>query len=200
MSNAFEVYQMYSALKMHFTTNYNYFKYNGKTNLKKESFEKSKLKYYCLRLSRKYNNILDVQDFLLSNFIEDEKTWIGELLSEKGEENYIKWKKYHQSFTYNFKEQVAYLLDNYRLNELFKSIDDFPPIIKEYQQGNITLETLCLFCYFFDLITKWDQEIKDDLLYPSIKTRILKYSPFLFNRLDMEKIKKTLKEVLESKV
>ena len=36
----FEAYKTYSALKLHFTTDYNYFQYNGSVRLKQESFEK----------------------------------------------------------------------------------------------------------------------------------------------------------------
>jgi len=40
---AFESYRVYSALKLHFTTDsYDYFKYNGKTKVTPENFEKRK--------------------------------------------------------------------------------------------------------------------------------------------------------------
>ena len=40
--NEFEAYKHYLALKLHFSSDYDYFKYNGKTNATQQSFEKRK--------------------------------------------------------------------------------------------------------------------------------------------------------------
>lgn len=195
----FEVYQLYNALKLHFTSNYDFFKYQGKTNVKRESFEKSKLKFSCLKLSRKYSNLSDVEDLLISNFINDPKIWIGEIVTDKGEDNYLKWKKYYQSFNYNFKSEIEKLFEQYTPKELLKvEQNGLPPLIKEYQQNNIHFETLCLLTHFFGVLPKWKDQIEDDILYPSIENKINKYLPFLLKKVDILKCKKTLREVLEN--
>ena len=50
--NEFEAYKEYIALKLHFTSDYDYFKYNGKTNVTLHSFEERKDKYHFKRLRR----------------------------------------------------------------------------------------------------------------------------------------------------
>ena len=54
--NEFDACQLYMALKLHFTTKYDYFKYNGKTKLTVPQFNKRKDKYQFVRLARKYSH------------------------------------------------------------------------------------------------------------------------------------------------
>jgi hypothetical protein len=51
--NGFTAYSEYLAIKRHFTTKYDYFKYNGKVNVSKESFESRRDAYQFQRLSKK---------------------------------------------------------------------------------------------------------------------------------------------------
>ena len=48
--NEFEAYQKYIALKLHFTSDYDYFKYNGKTNVTLNSFNERKDKFHFKKL------------------------------------------------------------------------------------------------------------------------------------------------------
>ena len=50
--NEFECYSTYTALKLHFTSDYDYFKYNGKCNVTLSSFNKRKEKFFFKKLSR----------------------------------------------------------------------------------------------------------------------------------------------------
>ena len=53
----YEAFGIYQALKLHFTTDsYDFFKYNGKTNVSVNAFENRKDKYHFYKLSRKYSN------------------------------------------------------------------------------------------------------------------------------------------------
>ena len=86
-NTGFEAYALWNALKLHFTSDsYDYFKYNGKTNVSKQSFTTNKSKYQFYKLSRKYG-IDELKQFYVANFIEGKGDWIGELLQD-GEENY----------------------------------------------------------------------------------------------------------------
>ena len=50
--NEFEAYKHYLALKLHFSSDYDYFKYNGKTNATQQSFEKRKDRFRFSKLAR----------------------------------------------------------------------------------------------------------------------------------------------------
>ena len=74
--SVFAVYQDYVALKNHFSKpNYDYFKYNGKTGLKKESFDSRKDKIYFEKVAKRQ----DYHDFLVANLCQNHKLWIKDL-------------------------------------------------------------------------------------------------------------------------
>ena len=53
----YEAFGLYESLKLHFSKDsYDFFKYNGKTNISVTSFENRKDKYHFYKLSRKYTN------------------------------------------------------------------------------------------------------------------------------------------------
>ena len=71
--NEFDACQLYMALKLHFTTKYDYFKYNGKTKFTVAQFNKRKDKYQALvRLS---NHPTVSKTFTLRS---DARTWARE--------------------------------------------------------------------------------------------------------------------------
>jgi hypothetical protein len=75
--NEFECYSTYTALKLHFTSDYDYFKYNGKCNVTLESFNKRRERFFFKKLSREYPDP-ELRDFLVSNFLNDINMWIGD--------------------------------------------------------------------------------------------------------------------------
>ena len=73
MMNEIEAYQMYLALRLHFTTeNYDYFKYNGKVSASLKSFDKRKDKYLFKKLTKKYDEST-ILNYYIANFIEGNK-------------------------------------------------------------------------------------------------------------------------------
>ena len=106
---AFDAYLMYLALKRHFTlgSGYDYFKYNGKTNASKSSFETRRDRYSFHKLSKKNQP----RDFLVANFVRHgTNLWIGDLVSEpKYEDTYKAWLKRKESMSYTFKNDLEKL-------------------------------------------------------------------------------------------
>ena len=55
MYGGFEVFKLYLAIKLHFTTDtYNYEEYGGKVNCKLETFTKRNDRYFFHKLSKRY--------------------------------------------------------------------------------------------------------------------------------------------------
>ena len=136
----YEAYQNYLALKLHFSSEYDFHKYNGKVSATIESFEKRKDKYKFVRLSRKLSDP-QILDFYLANFIRG-KEWIGDF----DEKNWLNHKKIVQSLQYFYENDLEKLLtssDNFDI--LFKCKDgNHPKLIKAYLGKKITLETLVI--------------------------------------------------------
>ena len=69
MVNGFDVYKIYLAVKLHFTTDsYDYHKYEGKVNCKLETFTKNNARYFFHKLGTKYSKD-DILDFFVANFL-----------------------------------------------------------------------------------------------------------------------------------
>jgi len=187
-----QAYQMYLGLKLHFTTDYDYGKYGGKTSASKGSFLKRKDRYFFARVARKYGD--RTQEYYIANFVKSPKGWLGDF----SEENYLEWSKNKQSLTYNFINDMDILFSQ---SEDFDSIFSLqtgkhPVLLKNILAKRISLETMVILQGLLNYVEKWDKELHDDLVWPEVRRLIVKYGAFLIY--DKEKCRlqllKTVKE------
>lgn len=196
--NGLDAYKMYHAIKLHFTTpKYNFFIYEGKTNISEETFNNRKDKYSFHKLARKYDE-QELVGFLVANFARNPATWIRDLFGEEAESNFRTWKRITQSMTQTFKEDLDRIMPEDRspktFNDLFTVIGGhYPKLLQSYQQHDVTLETLVILNNIIGYVDRWDKEITDDILYPKVSLRIRKYGSFL--NVDVKKYKKMLREM-----
>lgn len=183
---AFNCYIDYLALKRHFTSKYDYFKYNGKVSAKQSSFENRKDKFFFYKLSKKRNP----NDRLLANLLDDPKKWIGEIVED--EDVYNSWFKRNGSISRTVVNDIS-LFEDWK--ESFRPVDgNHPKILTGYIAGRVSPETLCVINSMFGVFKLWDKKIKDTIIYPDVVFKLKKYSPFL--NFDKEKVLKELKNVL----
>jgi hypothetical protein len=195
-TTGFEAYALYQSIKLHFTSDsYDFFRYNGKTNVSKDNFSRNKAKYSFYKLSRKYS-IEELKSFYIANFLETNVNWVGDISGIEGEENYKKWQKRNQSLTYRFEQDIIGLLNATQSpNEMLMVIDgQYPVLLKEMTYGNISIETVCILNDIMNFLPMWDKKISDDVIWPTYKRKIEKYTPFILY--DKEKFKEILKESL----
>ena len=200
-NTGFAAYALWNALKLHFTSDsYDYFKYNGKTNVSKSTFSTNKSKYHFYKLSRKYN-LEELKDFYIANFIQGKGDWVGDLLQD-GDENYTKWQKTQQSLTYTFENDIMYMFDSvdgaefWHIDDYFKPIDGgWPMLITKMMHDKIKLETVCILIDIFDCMPRWEKQITDDIIWPTHRRIIKKYTPFI--NYDKQKFKEILKEKIK---
>ena len=186
--NAFDAYKMYLALKQHFSQKgYDYVKYRGKVNATESSFQVRRDKYQFHKLSKHD----DLERFLVANFIATDVKWVGDLLDESAEETYKKWLKYQQSITYNFTNEINKLLTNFEDNLIVKD-GQHPSLLKQYRRGDVSIETILIIDDIVNFFPYWDKSIEDNVLWPSVKMKMLKYKPFL--SFDSGKCKKILED------
>lgn len=200
MMSGYEAYCEYLALKNHFTLdNYDYLKYNGRTSASEQSFQKRKDKFFFTKLGRKFARD-ELKDFLIANFLKEEKLWVGNLFDEKHQEVYLEWKKRQQSLTYIMNRDLRTLqdfLDNheYKFDDLFAVRPNQHPILLElFQEGAIELEeTLIGMDRVLGFFKRWDKTIDDEILYPLIRKRLKKYEVFV--SIDRDQLKEKMKEL-----
>ena len=183
MTDPFDSYKLYNALKLHFETNYDAVKYNFKSNVTPQSFFKRKDKYFFAKLAKKYNG--ELKDFYISQFINTE-TYIGDMMDKVAEENYAKYKKIKESIHRVFSVDINILNEQEKqFDSLFKSENgQVPLIVKLWMQEEISLETVVILNSIFGFINRESVNISDTILWPEYKRLIEKYTPFVYYNRD----------------
>ena len=187
----FEVYKMYLALKLHFTSDtYDYFQYGGNAKASQVSFDQRKDKLFFVKLSRKFKDF-ELREFFVANFISEDKVYPATLVRE-GAKNYSDYIKRKESLSYHFKEDVATLHDTHnRFDDLFKVEGVHPPLLKSFLGGRICLETLTIFNKLFQYVPQFDKIIKEEIVWKPLRNKVVKYDPFL--PVDLGKYKRIVK-------
>lgn len=178
---ALECYQTFNSLRLHFTSEkYNYFTYNGKVKTSIDSFEKRKDKYYYYKLSRKFVNKEDLVNFVVPSLVEKDKVWVGFLLDEQAEVYYNKHQRVIQSLSYTFENECSRLFEEHKNpNDVLMTSGDYPLLLQSVLRNEVSIETLILLNNILKFLPMWNLKIKDDIQWPKVKMRILKYADFL---------------------
>tara|TARA_B100000212_G_scaffold296684_1_gene240107 strand:+ start:1014 stop:1598 length:585 start_codon:yes stop_codon:yes gene_type:complete len=187
----FEVYKMYLALKLHFTSDsYDYFQYGGNAKASQVSFDQRRDKFFFVKLSRKFKDF-ELREFFVANFIEEDKVYPATLVRE-GAKNYAEYIKRKESLSYKFKEDCETLREEYEnFDDLFSVTLVHPPLIKAHLGGRICIETLTIFNKIFQYIPQFDKTIKDEIVWKPLRNKVVKYEPFL--QVDKGKYKSIIK-------
>lgn len=176
----YEAFSLYNSLKLHFSSDsYDFFRYNGKSNISIESFENRRDKYHFYKLSRQQDKD-DYIQFLVSNFLVNEKCWAGDLLQEEAIIAYKNRMAIIQSLGYKFQNDCKDLRDSVESpNDLLKTDGDYPVLLLRTLQKDTHLETLCILNSFMNFLPMWDRKIADTIRYPEFSRKVKKYTPFL---------------------
>lgn len=194
--NGYDLYCMYQAIKLHFSTEtYNFFLYDGKTRVSIDAFQKRRDKFLFHRLARKYRDE-EMVSFLVANFVHSDSNWTKSLLEEDADATYREWKRVTDSMSKVYLEDLAKVCpDPKQFNNLFKVEDgQFPTLLVSFMQKEVTLETMVILNNIFDFVRIWDKKISDDIIYPKVSRKIRKYGSFL--NVDVSKYKLLTKKAL----
>jgi hypothetical protein len=191
----FDAYKTYLALKNHFSkSNYDYFKYAGKSRASVASFEKRKDKYWFERISRQKDDN-EIKEFFVANLVEADDSssvWIGNVIRE-GDTCYKEWQKKQQSLKYLFTQESEQMLSSNNLEQLFDCSKQHPPVLKMFLSGKISIETLVIWDKIFLFRNNFDKKLLDPV-WELMSLKIQKYSPFL--NIDVEDYKKVLRNIV----
>lgn len=183
----FEAYRNFLALKMHFNSDYDYIKYNGKVSASPQSFDTRKDKYQFYKLSKHK----DPLKYLIANFVDGDLKWIGDIFSDESEKTYNEWLRRQQSITYIFEQDLNKLLTSFNDNVIVKN-GQHPYLLKQYLRREISIETIIILNDILGFFNHWNKNIEDTVLWPTIYRKLTKYKPFL--HYDMFKYRKILKD------
>jgi hypothetical protein len=179
--SGFSAFAMFNAIKLHFTTDsYDYIRYHGKSNVTADNFTNRKDKYSFYKLSRKYR-LEDLKNFYVANLLEKDVNWIGDINNLEGEETYKKWQKRNQSLTYRFEQDIIELLSLTDSPNEMLMVDDgqYPLLLKKVLQNTVCVETMVILNDIMNFFPMWDKKISDTVVWPTLKRRYVKYTPFI---------------------
>ena len=197
--NGFEVYKIYLAIKLHFTSkgqSYDFHKHNGRTTARLETFTKRRDRYFFHKLSKSYNNSTIV-DYFLSNFVSNTNLWVGDIIGKTGDEQYKQWSKKIEALHYYYEQDIDYILERkIEFDDIFTSKDgQHPPIVKMFLAKKINFETVLILDDILSFSKRLNKSISEKVLWPKLYDRMIRYRPFL--KYNVTKYKKSLKDKLK---
>ena len=197
--NGFEVYKIYLAIKLHFTSkkqSYDFHKHNGRTTARLETFTKRRDRYFFHKLSKSYNNNTIV-DYFVSNFVTNTNLWVGDIIGKTGDDNYKQWSKKIEALHYYYEQDIDYILEqDYKFDDLFKSVNgQHPPILKMFLSKKINFETVLILDEILSFTKQLNKNINEKVLWPKLYDRMIRYRAFL--NYNLTKYKMTLKRKLK---
>ena len=170
---AFEAYQKYCAVKLHFTSdNYDFFKYNGKTKTSEKTFLKHKHIY------KKISEHRDPLNLLVANFVVNPKIFLFDIVNEQGIKNYLLWARRNESLTYQFKSDIQHLSDRIS-DDINCDQQQLPRIASLLLSGKICIETFSILLAYFEAEPYITSSLPDHFIWQEIRKTHLKYSPFI---------------------
>tara|TARA_B100001094_G_scaffold134218_1_gene130000 strand:+ start:1616 stop:2245 length:630 start_codon:yes stop_codon:yes gene_type:complete len=199
--NLEKYFKLYHSIRLHFTTNYDFFKYRGKTG-KFGNLDKKRGKNFIFRLEKKYGD--EFANFLVCMFIfySKDNYRLDQFIDIENDKIYEQWKSRLGSLPYHFEQELNFLKDlDISFNDMFKcsvirngvKTKSHPLILKHYIKGDISLETLITIDIVLDYFQHWDVVMKDDFMWKELHFKIRKYKPFL--SISKERYKEIIKKV-----
>lgn len=173
----FEVYKLYLALKLHFTTEkYDITKTRGAVKASEKAFLKRKDIIAMRKLARDYKK-KEVIDLLVANFVSGDR-W-GGMFDSQSAEVYKEWKARKSRRDYQFEQDVELIrleMEKQSISDPFVADQGHHALIYRLYLGKkITIESLVLLDKLFDLSYKEE----DDIFLKDISMLIRKYRPFV---------------------
>lgn len=190
----FDAFNLYMAIKMHFTSpSYDAVKYNFKTSASVNSFYARKDRHQFVKLSKHK----DPKNFIISNFIDGNSNWVGDLMSDEAQQVYFEWLKRQESLTYIFNTDMNQLDEKFV--GYFKVVNgQHPELLKLVRQKKISIETLVILNECLNFFPLWDIKITDTIIWPTLRNKCLKYQNLL--HYDRKKMKKIILERVKTDI
>ena len=128
---------------------------------------------------------------IIANLIHNPNTWVREVLESEGQAIYLNWKKRVDSLSYNFKNEIKNMDDDYKKNFIVVG-GQHPLLLKSLLRGEISMETFTIVSHLANVLNVWEEKVLDKFIACDIFATSKKYRPFL--EIDEKKFKKILKE------
>lgn len=189
----YEAYILYLALQKHFSSDYDFFKYNGKVKASVQAYEGRQDIFAFEKLVKIVDVKEDLMDFFVSHFIEDSKAYIRSM--QKGTMD--KWRAHLRQMPTQFKEDM-YAIKRAGPAECMSVANDIPLIHKKVIDGEISIESVVLLNCLYPFMEKHEKTVDVPFVWPDHVKKIKKYSPFVLQKLDYKYYEEIARDILLS--
>ena len=178
----FTTYQLYLALQRHFSSSYDFHKYNGKVSASSDSYSKRPDMFAFEKLSKIIPEDERV-DFLIAHFLENPKEYIRSMSKTKLDI----YKALLKNLPKTYEEDLQFLR-NEGMSECLKCSDgDIPTIHKKAIAKSITIETVLILDSIFPFVDKHSEVCSVPFVFPQHIQKLKKYRPFLHQKIETKK-------------
>ncbi len=184
----YDVYRLYVALKTHFhSETYNFFESEGRIRAKKSSYGKRRDRYFFERLAKRFSgrDSFELLDYFVANLATNANLWVGDMLAETCEQNYLDWCRRIQSLDYTFECDCEILLNEIEKRDiafdgLFETKDQMHPLLLQMvMRDQISTESFIILDNMLHFFKRWNREMPGDYVWEDFYRRCQKYKPFL---------------------
>ena len=200
--DGFDVYKIYLAIKLHFTSeSYDYFKHQGKTTARLNTFTKRRDRYFFHKLSKSYSHN-DCINYFVSGFINGDNLWIGDVVGKTASDNYAKWQRRIESLSYVFSGDIDTLFEfieekGIKFDDLFKvKSGQHPPLVKLFLADKVSLETMIILDDILGYTKQFNKQIQETVIWPKKYNLLKRYKPFL--KYNITKMKLIIKKKINA--
>jgi hypothetical protein len=191
--NGWEVFLVFHPLHLHFTTEYDIFKYRQKVRgVSFEAFQKRNDRTFFDRIATKAQTKEKAAGLCLANFIYESGNWLHQDLNYSWSV-YTLWIKNRKQIKENVEHDLT-LLENLIKSQKVESNEKLytktgrgglPPLLQLYQTKKILPETICLLNRNHQFLHNWVDLVSSDPLASDCVFRLIKYTPFCnFSKLE----------------
>jgi hypothetical protein len=162
-----DVYRLYLAIRLHFTTDYDITKYKGAVKIKAlPSNIKTALEYLAKRIPHKD----DLVHYFIANQLQGDTS--NGIFSVDGDEIYFEWKRRYTNLFREFQQDIEFMVQEHGTDVT----EWFPEIPRHLLSAQITLETVVI----LNKIYKYkDSIVINNPAWDEASVLASKYSPFL---------------------
>lgn len=175
----FNAYKIFIALKLHFNSDYDYFKYRGHISATEDSFLKRTDKFFFKKLEKRYKSKDDLVTFFVANA--DKLNWIGKLTDVESDRKYEEWLSKWQAMPYHFEQELLLIketMGDMPFNNLFSDKTNHPLLLRLFLSKKISRDALIIFDRVFNIFNLWDHHLQD-VVWEMESVKLKKYSGFV---------------------
>ena len=174
----YEVYIRYLALQRHFSTDYDYFLYNGKVKASVDTYSNRNDVFSFEKVSKIIRKE-DTEDFFVAHFLDNPKEWIRNMSKQKLDE----YKSNYKNFPIKFEQDMHFVKLNGPSEMISCNENNIPSIHKNVINKNLSIESIIVLDKIFPFIDKHKEVVKVPFVWPDYITKVKKYKPFVEKKL-----------------